>query len=103
MKSNMNLEEHEAMKKKRTGNLKTREESKYNYDDDLSLLISKKKKNILKIKTTFSGIIIKTTNMTTKKIFMSLYKKIVTCIYMNFRIKRDTLIVIRYPFNFICL
>ena len=50
MKTTMNLEEHEAMKKKRTGNLKTREESKYNYDDDLSLLISKKKKKHTKNK-----------------------------------------------------
>ena len=50
MKSTMNLEEHEAIKKKRTVNLKTREESKYNYDDDLSLLISKKKKKHTKNK-----------------------------------------------------
>ncbi|SCI52982.1 MULTISPECIES: hypothetical protein [unclassified Romboutsia] len=50
MKSTMNLEEHEAMKEKRTRNLKTREESKYNYDDDLSLLISKKKKKQAKNK-----------------------------------------------------
>lgn len=44
MKSTMNLEEHKAMKEKRTKKIKSKDKSKYNYDDDLSLLISKKKK-----------------------------------------------------------
>ena len=49
MKSIMNLEEHKAMKEKRTKKIESKDKSKYNYDD-LSLLISKKKKKHSKVK-----------------------------------------------------
>ncbi|MGL5329876.1 MAG: hypothetical protein ACRDD7_11435 [Peptostreptococcaceae bacterium] len=46
MKSSMNLEEHNAIKEKRTKKLKSKDKSKYNYDDDISALVKKKKSQI---------------------------------------------------------
>ena len=44
MKSTMSLEEHKVVKEKSTKKILSKDESKYNYDDDLSLLIEKKKR-----------------------------------------------------------
>ncbi|MGL5693721.1 MAG: hypothetical protein ACRCXA_06575 [Peptostreptococcaceae bacterium] len=50
MKSSMNLEEHDAMKEKRTKKLTSNDKPKYDYDDDISLLVNKKKKKQIQSK-----------------------------------------------------
>jgi hypothetical protein len=51
MKSSMNFEEHKAMKEKRNKKLKSvKDKSKYSEADDMSILIKKKSKKIIKPK-----------------------------------------------------
>ncbi|HSQ88963.1 hypothetical protein [Romboutsia sp.] len=52
MKSTMNLEEHKAMKEKRLKKLNSKDKSKYDENDDMSLLIKKKSKKTSKSRNT---------------------------------------------------
>lgn len=51
MKSAMNFEEHKVMKEKRIKKLKTKDKLNYTENDDMSVLLKKKNKNISKSKT----------------------------------------------------
>ena len=50
MKSTVNLDKNKTIKEKNNKKIASKGESKYNYDDDLSLLIEKKKKRQAKNK-----------------------------------------------------
>ena len=50
MKSAMNFEEHRAMKEKRIKKIKSKDKSKYNEFDDMSVLLKKKNKSTPKQK-----------------------------------------------------
>ena len=50
MKSTMNLEEHKAMKEKRVKKLSSKDKTKFEENDDMSILIKKKLKKTSKIK-----------------------------------------------------
>ncbi|MGL4797157.1 MAG: hypothetical protein ACRC1Y_03915 [Paraclostridium sp.] len=51
MKSAMNFEEHKAMKEKRIKKIKSKDKTKYDENDDMSILLKKKNKVTQKSKS----------------------------------------------------